>query len=43
MHEVETVLITFFYAPLRPGAGDISTLLAAFLLVLKVRLHKIDE
>jgi hypothetical protein len=43
MHEVEAILITLFDAPLRPGTGDVSTLLAAFWMILKVRLHEINE
>lgn len=43
MYEVETILITFFYPPFRPGAGDVSTLFAAFRMILEVRLHEVDE
>ncbi|MBX0298010.1 hypothetical protein [Haloarcula nitratireducens] len=43
MHEMKAVLITLFYTPLRPGAGDVSTLLAAFWMILEVRLHEVDE
>jgi hypothetical protein len=43
MHEVEAILVTLFEAPLRPGAGDVSTLRAAFRMTLQVRLHEIDE
>jgi hypothetical protein len=43
MHEVKAVFITLFYAPLRPGTGDISTLLAAFWMILEVRLDEVDE
>lgn len=43
MHEVETILITFFYAPLRAGAGDVPTFRAALWMILEVRLHEVDE
>ena len=42
MHEVQTVLIAFFYASLRPGAGDVPPLRAALWMILKVRLHEVD-
>ena len=43
MYEVKAILITFFYMPFRPGTGGISTLLAAFWMILEVRLHEVDE